>query len=542
MLGGAGVAGVLAACSSDGPGDSAGTAPPGSAAPASTAAAPTSTASGTPATPPSASTPELEPEVRDLQLVITASPGTAEIIAGITTDVWRFEAEVLDGDPASVASTGSYLGPTLHLRQGQRVRVTFRNRLDQDSIVHWHGLVVPEGQDGQPPYVIRPGEAYEYDFVVANRPGTYWYHPHPHHHTGEQVYRGLAGLLIVHGDEPGLPTGPEDLALVLQDRTVGHDGQLRYVATRHDEMVGFVGETLVANGVAGLELPVARRPHRVRLLNGANSRTQHLRLSSGEDLLVVATDGHLLPEAAPVAAVVLTPAQRSDLWIDFSSYAPGDRIELLAADTFVEGGMGGMGGGGMGGGGMGGGGMGGGGMGGAAELVLDHRVAATFVVTDTSAEPGTPPTRLGGTIDVEPSAAVNPDEPKRFELATRQGTHWINGTQWEGRVASEHETVEFGTTEIWEFVNLSPMAHPMHLHGEPFAVVERSWENDAAAPSWATLAPAVVESGMRDTVLVWPGQRVRIAVAFTTHRGYFPYHCHILEHEDAGMMRNYRVV
>jgi FtsP/CotA-like multicopper oxidase with cupredoxin domain len=102
--------------------------------------------------------------------------------------------------------------------------------------------------------------------------------------------------------------------------------------------------------------------------------------------------------------------------------------------------------------------------------------------------------------------------------------------------------VAFGTTEIWEFVNLSPMAHPMHLHGEAFRVVERSWANDAGEASWAAVADGIVETGTRDTVLVWPGQRVRIAVRFDRHRGYFPYHCHILEHEDGGMMRNFLIV
>ena len=467
---------------------------------------------------------------------ITAAAGTAEIIAGSTTDVLRFSVDVVDGDPASVVPSGSYLGPTLHLRQGQRVRVSFDNELDQDSIVHWHGLVVPEDQDGQPTAAVRPGETYEYDFVVTNPPGTYWYHPHPHHHTGEQVYRGLAGLLIVHGDEPDLPSGSDDLALVLQDRTIGSDGQLSYGGTRHDQMAGFVGATLVTNGVAGLELSVARRPHRIRLLNGANARTQHLQLSTGQDLLVVATDGHLLPEAVSVPALVLTPAQRSDLWIDFSSFAVGDRIDLLAADTFVEGAMGG--------GGMGGGGMGGGGMGGgvAGDLVLDHQVAATFVVADTPAESGPAPVVLGGGVaEVDPAAAVNADAPRQFVLSTRQGAHWINGSQWEGRVASEEETVEFGTTELWDIINTSPLAHPMHFHGEAFTVVERAWENDAAAGSWETIAAGIVETGPRDTVLVWPGQRVRIAIRFTANRGYFTYHCHILEHEDAGMMRNFLV-
>ncbi len=116
---------------------------------------------------------ELEAEVRDLHLRLWAAPSVAEIIAGTTTEVYSFAAEVLSGDPASVVPSGSYLGPTLHVRQGQRVQVSFENQLDDECIVHWHGLTVPQDQDGQPGEAIEPGETYEYDFTVANEPGTY---------------------------------------------------------------------------------------------------------------------------------------------------------------------------------------------------------------------------------------------------------------------------------------------------------------------------------------------------------------------------------
>jgi blue copper oxidase len=491
--------------------------------------------------------PRFAGPVQDVHLRLVAAPGSAEIVPGVASDVLRFTAEVLDGDPATVELGASYLGPTLHLREGQRVRVTFENRLEQESIVHWHGLVLPEGQDGQPTYAVRPGEVYEYDYVVADRPGTFWYHPHPHHHTGEQVYRGLAGLLVIHGQEPDLPTGDRDVAIVLQDRTVGLDGRLRYVRSRSDVMMGYVGETLTANGVIGLEVPVTRAPHRVRLLNGANARSQHLTLSTGDVLTVLATDGHLLPEALDVPALLLAPAQRADLWVDFSSASVGDRIELRSADTFVMGAMGGMGGG-TGGMGPGSGGAGrsggmGDGMGGDEHgLELHHEVAMSFVVVDSASEPGVRPGRLGGIVDIDPDAAVNAARPKEFVLSTRQGTHWIDGRQWEGRVASELETVTFGTVEVWDFVNASPMAHPMHLHGEAFRVLGRSWTDETATSSWDVVADAVLDDGLHDTVHVWPGQRVRIAVRFDKHRGYFPYHCHILEHEDDGMMRNFHVV
>ncbi len=487
----------------------------------------TSIDGGDQTTTPSSPATELEGTTSDLTLNLWAEPTTAEITPGVTTDVYSFGAEVIDGDPASVTPSDSYLGPTLHMRTGQRVRISFENRLPDESIVHWHGLVVPQDQDGQPADAVAPGATYEYDFIVDNLPGTYWYHPHPHGRTGEQVYMGLAGLLIVHGDEPQLPAGDNDVALVLQDRTLGSDGQLRYVNSMHDQMAGFVGDTLVTNGVTNLNIEVRREAYRIRLLNGANSRTQYLTWSTGQPLIAIAIDGTLLPEATAVDGLMLTPAQRTDLWVDFSTFEPGQNVELLSADTFIESGS-----------------MMGNGMGNQTEsdLDLDPSVAATFIVTDSEPSPGSLPDSLGTAPGFGAADAVNPSAPKEMILSTRRAAHWINNDQWEGRVASDVETVTANTVELWEFVNQSPMAHPMHLHGRPFLVTSRTWDDDSAAGSWAAIEPSIIDSGLRDTVLVWPGQRVQIAIPFADHLGYFLYHCHILEHEDGGMMRNFLVI
>jgi len=467
---------------------------------------------------PAATTTQVAPPVgasSDVSLRLWAAPDTAEIVAGVTTDVYSFGAEVIEGDPAAVVSSDTYLGPTLHFHQGQRVQVTFENRLDEECIVHWHGLYVPQDQDGQPAEAVGPGETYEYDFVVTNDPGTYWYHPHPHGKTGEQVYRGLAGLLIIDDPEPVLPSGENDLALVLQDRTLNSDGDLLYVNTMHDTMAGFVGSTLVTNGVANLALSVKREPYRIRILNGANSRTHYLQWSSVRPFDVMATDGVYLPEPSEMPALVLTPAQRSDIWIDFSNLEVGARLELLSTDTFVEGGS---------------------------SIGSAEEVVATFIVEDSEAQPGLVPTGLGTVLAFGAPDTVNPSTPKQFVLSTRQAAHWINQSRWEGRAADDLETVQSNTIELWEFVNTSPLAHPMHLHGRAFRVVGRSWDSGSAPESWMQIEDGIAESGLRDTVLVWPGQRVQIAVPFGDLKGFFLYHCHILEHEDAGMMRNFQVV
>lgn len=169
-----------------------------------------------------------------MELALKATRGQVAILPGAATAVWHYQAELLAGDPASVvALPGSYLGPILRVRQGQRVRVRFANDLTEPSIVHWHGLLAPDGMDGHPRHAVGAGQSYAYDFQVVNRAGTYWFHPHPHGLTGGQAYRGLAGLLIVNDAEEtalGLPQGEYDQPLVIQDRQFDVQNQLVYLA------------------------------------------------------------------------------------------------------------------------------------------------------------------------------------------------------------------------------------------------------------------------------------------------------------------------
>lgn len=163
----------------------------------------------------------------------------------------RYSAEVLRGRPEAVRSTAGYLGPTLELVRGERVRIHFENRLPEPSIVHWHGLIVPAAADGHPRYAVPPGGRYVYDFTVVNPAGTYLYHPHPHGRTGVQVYYGLAGVIVVR--EPaeaamGLPPASDELDLVIQDRRVRADAQFAFKSTMMDDMTGVLGDVVLVNG------------------------------------------------------------------------------------------------------------------------------------------------------------------------------------------------------------------------------------------------------------------------------------------------------
>jgi len=275
---------------------------------------------------------------KDVELVLTARPTQARLLPGTPTQVLRFDASVVRGDPAAVGpSPGGYLGPTLRLKKGQRVRIRFDNGLNEPSIVHWHGLHLPDEMDGHPRFAVASGGSYDYEFTVNDRAGTYWYHPHPHGRTGRQIYYGLAGLLLIGDDEErslGLPQGEQDIALVIQDRTFGADNQLRTLGggMMMERMMGFLGKDILVNGQPSYTLTVSPRAYRLRLLNASNARIYKLGWSDGTPLHVIATDGGLLARPVERPYVMLAPGERVELWADFGRYAGGGELALKVED------------------------------------------------------------------------------------------------------------------------------------------------------------------------------------------------------------------
>lgn len=488
--------------------------------------------------------------IADVELAIKASPAEKQPLPGARTSVWSYQGEVLRGEQSLLQpSPDSYLGPTLRLRKGQKVRLRFTNNLPESSIIHWHGLHVPAAMDGHPSTVVEAGQTYLYEFEVANRAGTYWYHPHPHERTGPQVYRGLAGLLLIADDEEagaGLPGGDYDVPLVIQDRTFDGNNQLVYLpGGMMDRMMGFLGERMLVNGRPDFVLPVATRAYRLRLLNGSNSRIYKLAWDDGTPLTVIATDGVLLERPVTRNFVTLAPAERIDLLADFRDRPVGAELELRSleftgADTMGRNGMGG---------GM----MGGGGMGamqgsrrvpnGAPLSILKVRVERK------EQEHLTLPATLSAAQHYRMEDAVNSQNPRRLTL-TMRGMNWtLNGRTFQMEEVAANEIVRANTLEVWEFVNESgsmgmmggmSMAHPMHIHGVHFQVIDRQVAAEFAA-GHEMLRPGFVDEGWKDTVLVMPGEQVKLLVKFENYPGLFLYHCHNLEHEDLGMMRNYQL-
>ena len=494
----------------------------------------------------------------DLHIELLAELAEVKVLPGRLTRVWRYRGRLLRGDPSSLVDAASgYLGPTIRVRRGQRVRIEMVNALPESSIIHWHGLHVPETMDGHPRFAVDGGKRYVYEFTVDNRAGTYWYHPHPHGRTGKQVYAGLAGLFLISDDEEaaiGLPSGAEDLAMVIQDRQFDADNQFVYLGGEGGErshsgrgmmgggmmgggmrsmmagMMGVLGDHILVNGAASTEQPVARRPHRLRLLNGSNTRTLKLAWNDRTTLTVTGSDGGLL--AAPLQRdyVMLAPAERVELWVDFGRWSPGSQpiLRSMAFDGGVS--AAGM-------------------MGGGSSLpdgaAFDIQ---RFKIGKEAAIGAKLPTRLSTVAAPEPQRAVNASHPKVFEMTMGMMVWGINEASFDMLGASELETVKLGTQEVWEFRNEgrhsmmgNVMPHAMHVHGLQFRILSRTMSRRFAR-DYASVEEGFVDDGWKDTVLVMPGERVRILLRFADHPGLFLYHCHMLEHEDQGLMRNYRVV
>ncbi len=481
--------------------------------------------------------------IPDVELVLTAAPDEVVLLPGRPTPVWRFTGQLTKG-PADTLQTiaGSYLGPVIRLRRGQKIRVRFANKLTEPSIVHWHGLDVPEDADGHPRLAVGAVKEYVYEFEVTNRAGTYWYHPHPHMRTGAQVYQGLAGMLIVRDDEEdalALPSGENELVCVLQDRIFDGQNQLVFHNGSMMEMMnGFLGDRVMVSGRPQPTTEVDAAWHRVRLLNGSNARIYKLAWSNDIKMVVIGGDGGLLERPVTQQILTLAPGQRADVLVDLTAIPAGSEVHLDSqeypeADAGMVG-MGGMGG-------MRGGGMRGGGMRGISPNTRNG-VPLRVMTLRTRGRKGPVfrvPERLSS-FDATWSPTGNV-ATRRVPISFQRMEWSIGGRTFEMTGVAPDEEVAAGSTHFWQFENLSnPMgmqaAHPIHIHGRQFRVVDRT----GGSPTNA-LRVGIVDAGWHDTVLVLPGETVRVQVTFTRHPGLYLYHCHILEHEDMGMMRNFRV-
>ena len=405
----------------------------------------------------------------------------------------------------------AYLGPTLRLATGQATGARVRNGLPEDISVHWHGLLIPGEVDGGPHQAIAPGATWSPEIPLTQPAATAWYHSHVHGATGRQVQMGLAGVLQIadgQDDARGLPSGygVDDLTLVIQDRRFDRGGRIDYSTTTVDRMSGFLGDTLVLNGQVGAEAVVPPGLVRLRLLNGSNARIYPLSFADGRDMHLIATDSGYLDRPVALGSLTIAPGERCEILVDFSS---GKDARLISAGN--PGQMMGRG-------------------GGNDFSVLPFRVDATQKPRITQI-----PTDLGGS---RPDGDASTATTRQFTLdipmgmgmmSRRAGTQLsINGDAFDmNRI---NFALQRGTQERWR-ISAGMMMHPFHIHGVSFQILSQNGRT-----------PTAQDTGWKDTVLV--NGSAELLVRFdqpATPSSPFMYHCHILEHEDGGMMGQFAV-
>lgn len=430
-------------------------------------------------------------------------------------DSARFALQVKSGsrdffpgmNTLTMGYNGNFLGPTIRVRNGQRFRAEVKNTLYQTTTLHWHGLHLPAKWDGGPRQPIPSGNSWHPDFTIKQQAATLWYHPHAMGLTGEQVYNGLAGLFIIEDEVSDLleipkDYGKDDIPVIIQDRRFMKNGQFAYVQNRHEVMNGVVGNYLLVNGVMQPTLGVHAGQVRLRLLNGSNSSIYKINFSNRQSFRTIASDGGFLERPVTMNSILLSAGERAEVVIDLSETSVGQEISMqvdqLGGSRFE------------------------------AMRIRVDRVAETEVTLSATLRP----------LDRIPASEAT--VTRTFVMRTMGGGMGMmsSGLSINGKKMDLNridEKVRLGATEIWEITNRSGMMmrmpHSMHLHDVQFQILDRDGK-----------APPLHEQGRKDTVLIAPGETVRIISRFRDYTGIYMYHCHLLEHEDDGMMGQFEVI
>ena len=475
----------------------------------------------------------------DVELDLVCKPIEISILKGAPTKVLHYQATLIKGPKDSVVDIAhSYLGSMIRLQKGQKVRINFHNALSQSSVVHWHGLHVPQMMDGHPQYAIESAETLVYEFEVMNRANMNMYHPHPHGATAKQVYLGLAGAVIVNDDEEAaldLPSGEYEVPLVIQDKQFDSDNQLVYSPNRHERMTGVAGDTILVNGQANFHLDVESRAYRLRVMNGSTSRVYKLAWDDGMPMTIIGVDGGLLEQPEVKPYIMLAPGERLDVWADFSARNEGSQLTLKSlafSGVMPKMAMG---------------------MNRSSLAVGSEYSICTIKVTRKVSESHKLPTKLAKIHRYGIHETANPNNPLPISISGSPMSMLLNGRAYEFNHPLPSERVKMGSIQLLEIFHAQSnmgmsggmggmnmtMPHPIHLHGQQFEIMSRSISGDTS--DYDTVREGFIDSGLKDTVLVMPMERIKVIKPFQDFKGLYLYHCHNLEHEDMGMMREFLV-
>jgi len=378
---------------------------------------------------------------------------------------------------------GGFPGPVLRARAGDLMRLEFSNELAEPTNLHFHGLHVSPGGHADNPFVtVPPGERFRYELLIpTGYGGTFWYHPHMHHRLARQLWRGLAGPLLVERPDDAVLAGTDEHVVLVKDLTAV-DGQPAPHTTA-DWARGKSGTVVLANGEVRPVLTARRSPVWLRLINACNGRTLLLAREDGQPLTLIALDGHLLDVPRTVPEVLVTPAQRVELLI---SLAEGEQVALVHR-PYSRG----------------------------ARREPSRPEGLLTVAASTSLAATPIPERLAALERLDPAAVAR---RRSFRMA-------MAFMHADGNAAQQQDVIHarLGDLECWEIINVDTQDHVFHLHTWPFQV----WRCDGVEqnpPAW------------RDTVNLRPGERVELLIPFRDVAGRSLFHCHIAEHGDAGMM------
>ncbi|MEM7112692.1 MAG: multicopper oxidase domain-containing protein [Chloroflexota bacterium] len=454
--------------------------------------------------------PLLEPTVQNGQKIFELVPqhGETEFFPGQMSETMGFN--------------GRYLGPTIRFSKGDDVVINVTNQLEEVTTVHWHGMHVPAEMDGTPHQMIPVGGTWQAKYPVLNEASTMWYHPHPHGESAWQVSAGLAGLMIIDDENSNslnLPKsyGIDDIPLIVQDRLFDDSGRMIYQIANGS----YYGDTILVNGTVGPFIEVPAKQVRLRLLNGSNGRIYNFGIDDNRTFYQIATDGGLLESPAPLTRLKLSPGERAEIVVDLSD---GQEIMLKSYP------------------------------------IIDFQAVSQYFATNGARHSHFEVLKIIPDLDhpelstqavdelpqtlnrIERWAAEEADNVRTFRLAggLTDGTvapgpgpaFPINGRRMD--MSRIDEVVMLNDVEIWEITNAGGQPHPFHIHDIQFLILDR----DGTPPSAS-------ESGWKDTVLVNINETVRVITQFTTYANPdvpYMYHCHILEHEDGGMMGQFVVV
>ncbi len=409
-----------------------------------------------------------------------------------------------DHDTPTWGANGSYLGPTLRASRDDDVLINVENGLPEPTTLHWHGMHLPAASDGNPHQLIEPGETWSPAWTIDQPAATLWYHPHPHGETAEHVYRGVAGLFLL--DDPdsqrlGLPTnyGIDDIPVIIQDKRFNDDGTLDLGAPTFSP-VGILGSDIIVNGTYNPHLEVGTERVRLRLLNASNARVYNLGFDDDRSFRLIATDGGFLETAHDTYRVQLSPGERAEILVEIE---PDDTPVLRSYHPDLGAGR------------------------------WQDRFAGGHDTFDIL--------QLRAGDDLRPAAEVSsrlsdhgnlererPHTTRRFRL---DGSSRINGQRMDPERIDATVTVE--TNEVWEIENSSGNPHNFHIHDVQFQILAIDGE-----------PPPPPLAGWKDTVYIPPRQTVRLIAHFGDYSDAdvpYMFHCHILRHEDRGMMGQFVV-